>query len=116
MTRSTGEWVQDILAAIGDTRVDTLDMGFTAFASKPTIVRSTLYSIAVMGETAKNISLDFKAAYLDIPWRAIAGIRGRIVHEYFRTNTPRIWDVMINNLDNMGNALRLPPLGPPATD
>ena len=63
MARSDAEWVQDIVAAIADIRADTLDMDFAAFAAKPTIVRSVLYSIAVMGEAAKNISPDFKAAY-----------------------------------------------------
>ena len=50
MARSDAEWVQDIVAAIADIRADTLDMDFAAFAAKPTIVRSVLYSIAVMGE------------------------------------------------------------------
>ncbi len=40
-----------------------------------------------MGEAAKALSADFKAARPGVPWRAIAGIRDRIVHEYFRTNT-----------------------------
>ena len=91
-------------------------MDFTAFASKQTIVRSVLYSIAVMGEAAKNISPDFKSAYPDIPWRAIASIRDRIVHEYFRTNTRRIWDVVVNDLGALENSLRNPPLGLPAPD
>lgn len=116
MARSDAEWVQDIVAAIADIRADTLDMDFAAFAAKPTIVRSVLYSIAVMGEAAKNISPDFKAAYPDIPWRAIASIRDRIVHEYFRTNTRRIWDVVIIDLDALESSLRHPPFGLPAPD
>jgi uncharacterized protein with HEPN domain len=111
MARSDAEWVQDIITAIADIRADTLDMDFTAFGSKPTIVRSVLYSVAVMGEAAKNISPDFKAAYPNIPWRAIASIRDRIVHEYFRTNTRRIWDVVISDLDTLETALRHPPFG-----
>jgi len=114
MARSDAEWVQDIVTAIADIRADTIDMDFTTFSAKPTIVRSVLYSIAIMGEAAKNISLDFKAVYPDIPWRAIASIRDRIVHEYFRTNTRRIWDVVINDLDALECALRRPPLGLPA--
>jgi uncharacterized protein with HEPN domain len=58
-----------------------------------------------MGEAAKNISPTFKLAYPDIPWRAIAGIRDRIVHEYFRTNTRRIWDVVTDDIDPLANAL-----------
>ncbi|MFO1028344.1 MAG: HepT-like ribonuclease domain-containing protein [Acetobacteraceae bacterium] len=112
MARSDAEWVQDILTAIADIRADTLGMNYAAFAAQPSIVRSVLYSIAVIGEAAKNISPDFKAARPTIPWRAVAGIRDRIVHEYFRTNTRRIWDVVEDDLDALEAALREPSAHP----
>ncbi|HVC61796.1 MAG TPA: HepT-like ribonuclease domain-containing protein [Acetobacteraceae bacterium] len=71
MARTDDEWVQDIISAIADIRADTTGLDFAAFAAKPTIVRSVLYSIALMGEAAKGISPAFKAAHPDIPWRAM---------------------------------------------
>jgi uncharacterized protein with HEPN domain len=62
MARSNEAWVQDIVTAIADIRADTVRMDFTSFAANPAVVRSVLYSIAVMGEAAKNISPAFKAA------------------------------------------------------
>lgn len=108
MARSDDAWLQDIMAAITDIRSDTSGMDFATFAANPTVVRSVLYSIAIMGEAAKSISPEFKATYPDVPWRAIAGTRDRIVHEYFRTNTRRIWDVVASDLDEMERALRIP--------
>jgi uncharacterized protein with HEPN domain len=108
MARSDDEWVRDILTAIADIRGDTLGMEFPAFAANPPIIRSVLYSIAVIGEAAKNISQEFKSNTSEIPWRAIAGIRDRVVHEYFRTNTRRIWDVVDSDLDPLEAALRKP--------
>ena len=81
MARTDDAWVRDIVSAIADIRADTAGLNFAAFAARPAIVRSVLYSIAVMGEAAKNVSPAFKAAYPSVPWRAIAGIRDRIVHE-----------------------------------
>jgi len=89
-------------------------MDFAAFSASPVTVRSVLYSIAVIGEAAKNIGPAFKAAHPDIPWRAIAGIRDRIVHEYFRTNTRRIWEVIVDDIDALEGALRKPK-GDPAS-
>jgi uncharacterized protein with HEPN domain len=89
-------------------------MDFAAFSAKLVIVRSVLYSIAVIGEAAKNISPAFKAAHPDIPWRAIAGTRDRIVHEYFRTNTRRIWDVVADDIDALDDVLRKPMDHPPS--
>jgi len=67
MARGDAEWVQDIVPAIADIRADTIGMDYAAFLEKPAIARSVLYSIAVIGEAAKNISPEFKAAHPDIP-------------------------------------------------
>ena len=108
MARSDNERVQDILDAIADIRADTTGMDFEIFCRRPSIVRSVLYSIGVIGESVKNISGEFKEAKPDIPWRAIAGMRDRIVHEYFRTNTRRIWDVVTDDIDPLDRVLREP--------
>jgi uncharacterized protein with HEPN domain len=116
MARADDEWVQDIISAIADIRADATGLDFAAFANNPTIVRSVLYSIAIMGEAAKGISPAFKAAHPDIPWRAIAGIRDKIVHEYFGTNTRRIWDVVTSDIDELEKALSNPLDRPSAGD
>jgi uncharacterized protein with HEPN domain len=105
MARGDQEWVQDIVSAVADIRADTAGMDYAAFLAKPVIARPVLYSIAVIGKAAKNISPKFKAAHPDIPWRAVASIRDRIVHEYFRTNTRRIWDVVTGDIDALETAL-----------
>lgn len=103
MPRGHRDRIADILAAIADIQADTQGMPLAAFEKKPVVVRSVLYSIGVIGEA---VNPDFKAAHPDIPWRAIAGIRDRIVHEYFRTNTRRIWDVIQDDLGPLEVALQ----------
>jgi uncharacterized protein with HEPN domain len=56
MARTDDAWVRDIIAAIADIRADTAGLDFAMFAARPTIVRSVLYSIAIMGQAAKDIS------------------------------------------------------------
>ncbi len=106
MPRGHRDRIGDILAAIADIRADTMDMDLATFEKNPVVIRSVLYSIGVIGEAVKAIDPDFKAAHPEIPWRAIAGIRDRIVHEYFRTNTRRIWDVVQDDLDPLEKALK----------
>ncbi len=116
MARNDDAWLRDILSAIADIQSDTKGLGFAEFAANPIIVRSVLYSITVIGEAAKRFSPEFKAAYPDVPWRAIASTRDRIVHEYFRTNMRRIWDVVASDIDDIQRALRNPPTGLPDED
>ena len=77
----------------------------TTPSRNPVVSRPILYSIGVIGEAVKDIGPGFKAIHPAIPWRAIAGMRDRIVHEYFRTNIRRIWDVAEDDLGILENAL-----------
>jgi len=106
MARGDRERIRDIVGAIEDIRADTSGMDFGAFCRRPVVIRSVLYSIGVIGEAAKHVSPEFRAAYPAIPWRAIAGLRDRIVHEYFRTNVQRIWDVVTDDIDPLEDTLR----------
>ena len=114
MPRGHRDRVGDILSAIADIRADTAGMNLAAFEKSPVVIRSVLYSIGVIGEAVKAIDQDFKAAHPEIPWRAIAGIRDRIVHEYFRTNIRRIWDVAQDDLDPLEVALKSAIDNPPS--
>jgi uncharacterized protein with HEPN domain len=113
MARGDEEWVEDIISAVADIRAHTAGMDLAAFSAKPAIVRSVLYSIAVIGEAANNISPEFTAARPDLLWPAIAGTRDRIVHENFRTNTRRVWDVVVDDIDSLEDALCRPMNRPP---
>ena len=106
MARSSQQRVEDILTAIADIRADTDGLDFTSFAARPVIVRSVLYGIGLIGEAVKHLDPAFTAARPSVPWRAIAGMRDRVVHEYFRTNTQRIWDVVTDEIDPLEAALR----------
>lgn len=106
MARSDGERVEDILAAIADIRADTAGLDYAGFAQSPVVIRSVLYSIGVIGEAAKGLSGDFKETHPSIAWRAVAGMRDRIVHEYFRMNTLRIWEVVTDDLDPLEAVMR----------
>ena len=50
-------------------------------------ITTPLYNI---GEQVYALSNTFKDAHPDIPWRAISGMRHRLVHDYERTN----WTIM----------------------
>lgn len=82
MVRQHRDRIGDILAAIADIRADTQGMNYASFEKNPTVIRSVLYSIGVIGEAAKGLDQGFKDVHPEVPWRAIAGIRDRIVHEY----------------------------------
>ena len=56
---------------------------------------SVLFRIIQISERTDKLTESFKANYPTIPWRAIKGMRNRIVHEY-----PHMYRVM-KNIENL---------------
>ena len=52
----------------------------------------------VMGEAARIISDPFKGEHDNIPWKVIAGLRNRVIHEYFRVDLDLLWQTIADDL------------------
>lgn len=91
------EWrfrLQDILAAIQQVQDYTTGMDLESFAASAVVVDAVLYRIAVIGEAARAIPDEVKAQHRSIPWRAIQGMRNRLVHEYFGVRLETVWETI----------------------
>lgn len=47
----------------------------------------------ILGEAAKRVSESTKLSYSDVPWRQMAGLRDRAIHDYNGINVPFLWDL-----------------------
>ena len=55
-------------------------------------------NLQVMGEAVKKVSAQTRAAHPEIPWKDIAGMRDRVVHDYFGISLDIVWDVVVNHV------------------
>jgi len=70
----------------------------SAFFQDETFKRAFVRSIKVIGEAAKQVPDDFRTRYPQIEWRAIAGMRDRLIHSYFGIDYYIVWDVVSNKI------------------
>jgi uncharacterized protein with HEPN domain len=63
-----------------------------------TLQRAFSRSIEIIGEAAKQMPSDFRDEHLEVPWKAIAGMRDRLIHGYFAVDYEIVWDVVENKL------------------
>ncbi|MGQ9823176.1 MAG: HepT-like ribonuclease domain-containing protein [Thermogutta sp.] len=66
-----------------------------------------LKALETIGEAAARVSESFRIAHPDIPWRAIVGMRNRLVHAYFEVDLDEVWDTVQNDLPPLIAALEL---------
>lgn len=68
------------------------------FVRNETLKRACVRSIEIIGEASKKLPADFKLAHPHIEWRAMAGMRDRLIHDYFGVDYDLVWDVLANKI------------------
>lgn len=55
-------------------------------------------NLEIIGEASKRLSPSLKDAHTDISWKPIAGMRDKLIHDYFGINLKLVWDVVERDL------------------
>lgn len=85
------------LEAIDAIQRYTVD-GRDAFFADPKTQDAVIRNIEVIGQAVKGISEQTRALEPDVPWRQIAGMRDKLIHEYFGVDLALVWDVVEREL------------------
>ena len=92
--REYGDYVQDILESIYDIEKFTEEMDFESFTKDKKTIYAVVRAIEIIGEAAKNIPKSIRGKYSKIPWKKLAGIRDKLIHEYFGVDLEILWEVV----------------------
>ena len=71
------------------------------FVGDETLKRAFVRSIEIIGEAAKKVPDNLKQKYTQIEWRAMAGMRDRLIHGYFGIDYDIVWDVVTNKIPQL---------------
>jgi uncharacterized protein with HEPN domain len=101
MSRSELEYLRHILDEIQYIEKAITELEKTDFLGDETLKRSFVRSIEIIGEAAKKTTEDFRSKHPDIEWKKIAGMRDRLIHDYFGVDYQIVWDVAKNKLPQL---------------
>jgi len=59
---------------------------------------AVIRALEILGEASKRMSPSIKSQFPDVPWKLMAGMRDKLIHEYFGVNLDVVWEVVTNNL------------------
>ncbi len=91
----------DILMAIKLILKYAEGLDFNALANNVEKQDAILRRISIIGEATKRLSTDFRAQHPEVPWKAMAGMRDVIIHDYDEVDMDEIWIVIRENLPQL---------------
>jgi uncharacterized protein with HEPN domain len=95
--RDDPERLRDILEAVE--RIEKYAAkGREAFEHDELIQVWIVHHLQLVGEAARSVSADFRAAHPEIPWPQIVGMRNILVHNYFGIDTEIVWAAVERDL------------------
>jgi uncharacterized protein with HEPN domain len=80
--------------------------GEEAFLSDIKTQDAVVRNLEIIGEAVKNISGGLRQAHPAIPWKRIAGMRDKLIHEYFGVNLKLVFEVVRHDLPELHQSLQ----------
>ena len=92
------DYLSDI-AVYAEKAIRFLDeVSFDDFAINDEKTLATIRSLEVIGEAAKHIPKSIRKQYPDVPWEDMAGMRDKLIHDYFGVNLEVVWRTVKEDL------------------
>jgi len=99
--RDIRDYIFDIRDSINDIRSFVLNMNYEDFEADRKTVNAVIRSLEIIGEAAKKIPTEVRVQYPQIPWNEIAGMRDKLIHEYFGVDLEIVWETIQSDLTDL---------------
>ncbi len=99
-------YLQHILDAISDIKTFLENVTRDDFLKNKEKQYAVLRALEIVGEATKHLSRDFRAKHREIPWKDIAGMRDKLIHQYFGVKLELVWETANERLPQLAKQIR----------
>lgn len=92
--RDAGLLIEDIEGAMARIERYVADTDRESFLKDEKTIDAVVRNLEIIGEAVRRLPPEFTEKHSFVPWSQIAGLRNRIVHDYFGLDLEIIWQVL----------------------
>lgn len=98
MIREYRDYLVDIIDAIEKVESFTKGMTFETFEKDVKTTFAVIRAFEIMGEAVGKIPSGVRNKHKNIPWKEMAGMRNKLIHEYFGIKPRVVWKTIKQDL------------------
>ncbi len=99
-------YIDKIIADIEFILAHTGGISLEAFSADEVLLDSVMFRLIQISENSDKLTEEFKTQNRFVPWRAIKGMRNRIVHDYGAVDVSVIYDTVKADLPELLKLLK----------